>query len=52
MICRRYPGYGCSGYGIRVMEKSDNVIILSNTNDEKTMIQMTIFEFLFQKEIK
>ena len=52
MICRRYPGYGCSGYGIRVMEKSDNVIILSNTNDEKTMIPMTIFEFLFQKEIK
>ena len=52
MICRRHPGYGCSGYGIRVTEKSDNLIILSNTNDEKTMIPMTIFEFLFQKEIK
>ena len=51
MICRRHPGYECSGYGIRVMEKSDNVIILSNKNDE-AMIPMTIFKFLFQKEIQ
>ena len=50
MICRRYPGYGCSGYGIRVMDKSDNVISISNQNNEKAMKRMTIFDFYFKKK--
>ena len=61
MICRRYPGYGCSGYGIRVMEKSDNVIILSNTsscpfNPERKIFSKIVFQrpfsnFLFSPEV-